>query len=102
MMVLGSSGEEPKKGSVEEFLWKKYREYARGATIHRVLYYALRLTAGLSAAVLPFVVSSYAGLATGLSVSIIIATTLDTVFNPKDHWALYSKATDLMTIAFLK
>jgi hypothetical protein len=51
---------------------------------------------------LPFVISSVPPLATGLSIAVVIVTALDLVFNPKDKWQLYSRATDLLAVESLK
>ena len=66
------------------------------------MYYALRLTAGLSAGLLPFVVSTSPPVATALSIVIVIVTVLDMVYNPKQRWGLFSRASDLMTVERLR
>lgn len=80
----------------------KYQGYLRGSRLHRILYVATRLLAGLSAALLPFVVGTMPVVATSLSAVVVICIVIDTVFDPKGKWALYSRATDLLAIAELK
>lgn len=87
---------------IQELIRQKQKEYLRGAHIHRFLYYFVRLVASLSAGLLPFVVASSPAIATALSIAIVVATVVDMVFNPKDRWQLYSRATDLLTVEQLK
>jgi hypothetical protein len=72
------------------------------AQMHKALYYALRLVAGLSAALLPFVVAANHAVATMLSVFIVVATVIDMIFNPKDRWQLLSRAASLLTMERFK
>jgi Protein of unknown function (DUF4231) len=88
--------------AVEILVQKKHDEYSRGARLHCTLYYSLRVIAGLCAGLLPFVVASNPSLATGLSIAIVVATTFDLIFNPKDKWQLYSRATDFLTVEQIK
>lgn len=80
----------------EELVVAKHNEYFRAAKAYRRLYYATRLGAGLSAGFLPFVVRGSPDTAIFLSILVVVATVVDSVFSPKDRWALYSKATDLL------
>lgn len=80
----------------------KHDEYNARCKKYRILYYVTRLAAGLGAALLPFFVSANPRVATGLSLLVLIAVVFDQVFNPKDKWALYSKATDLLMKARLR
>jgi hypothetical protein len=86
---------------VGKLIEEKHLDYLNKAKMYSVLYYVLRLTAGLSAALLPFFLGSQST-ATALSIIIIISTVLDILISPKDRWALYSKATDLLSIAKAK
>jgi hypothetical protein len=86
----------------ERLIDAKHSEYGRKATRYCVLYYVVRLSAGLSAALLPFVVSQSPILATNLSIVVVIATVMDFVFNPKDKWKLFSRATDLIMLGRLR
>lgn len=92
---------EPKE-SPEDRIKKKHDEYYRLARRFRFLYYSTRLAAGLSAGVLPFVISSMPGVATVLSIVVVVITVVDTVFSPKERWKTYSRATDLLYVAQLK
>jgi hypothetical protein len=56
----------------------------------------------LSAGLLPFVVGNDTKWATALSLTIVVMTVLDTVLSPKDKWALFSKASDYLTVGRLK
>jgi hypothetical protein len=86
----------------ENFVAAKHKEYFRSAKRYRRLYYATRLCAGLSAGFLPFVVRSSPDTAIFLSFLIVIATVVDSVFSPKDRWAVFSKATDLLAAEQLR
>jgi hypothetical protein len=89
---------------VGKLVEEKHIEYVEKAKRYAVFYYTTRLLAGLSAAILPFIVgrTGTQGLSTALSIIIIIVTVFDLVFSPKDRWALFSKATDLLTVAKVK
>ncbi|MDD5698466.1 MAG: hypothetical protein PHH77_07595 [Victivallaceae bacterium] len=93
---------EDNPNAVTELINNKHRHYNRAAQVYRFLYYATRLAAGLCAGILPFVVKDRPPVATGLSLAIVVITVLDVVLNPKDKWALYSKATDFLTVTRLK
>jgi hypothetical protein len=86
----------------EDLIESKRIEYSRGAQLHRTLYYCIRIGAGLSAGMLPFVVHEYKEIATGLSLAIVILTILDIVFNPKESYQLLSHAADMLMIQKLK
>jgi Protein of unknown function (DUF4231) len=87
----------PNASPAEILIDEKHREYARAARTYCILYYLIRLTAGLSAGVIPFVVSSQPPVAVALSVAIVVCTVVDLVFSVQDRWQLMSKATDLLT-----
>lgn len=99
---MGSHLIDGTQASVENLISEKYKEYRRGSQKYRILYYLLRSIAGLSAALLPFVVSNNTTIATGLSLAIVITTVIDLIFNPKDQWQLNSEATDNLTVEKLK
>lgn len=82
----------------------KHVEYVEKARRYSLFYYVTRLVAGLSAGILPFTVGriEWQAWSIGLSVAIVIITVFDLVFTPKDRWVLFSKATDLLTIAKVK
>ena len=86
----------------EKVVAEKHAEYLRWSKRYQRMYYALRLTAGLSAGLLPFVVSTSPPTATALSIVIVIVTVLDMVYNPKQRWGLFSRASDLMTVERLR
>ena len=89
--------------SFRDFAALKHEEYYRKARNYRRLYYTTRICAGLSAGVLPFFVWGHLPFITsGLALIVVVATVLDSVFLPKDRWARYSKATDLLALAKLK
>lgn len=102
---LGKSNNDPVSRMVEE----KHQEYLVKAKRYALAYYVTRLSAGLSAGLLPFTLQ-YVGptgsllqrLPMALSIVIVVATVFDLVFGPKEKWILYSKATDLLAIAVLK
>lgn len=81
---------------------EKHREYHKKARRYAVLFYTTRLTAGFSAGLLPFVVRNSPNISTALAILIVLATVVDTVFAPKDRWALFSKATDLLALEQLR
>lgn len=86
----------------EELVEEKHREYLKKAKLYSIIYYAIRLMAGLSAALLPFTIRTSVLWSTIFSVIIVVVTVLDLVFAPKDRWVLYSKSTDLLAVAKIK
>lgn len=86
----------------ERLIEAKHEDYTKACIRYRSLYYITRLCAGLSAGILPFVVHSRPNIAIALSIAVVAATVLDSVFNPKDKWKTFSRATDLLAIARLK
>jgi hypothetical protein len=76
--------------------------YNRRAAVSRFAFYASRTWAGLAAGFLPFCLQSYPNLATGLSMSIVVAIVIESVYKPGEKWKLYSKASDLLTVAELQ
>lgn len=89
---------------VGKLVEEKHFEYVEKAKRYAVFYYTTRLLAGLSAAILPFTVghTNLQSVSTALSVIIVVVTVFDLVFAPKDRWALFSKATDLLSLAKAK
>src|ERR1019366_2363232 len=95
------SFEDPK--SFQDFAIRKHEEYYRKARKYQRLYYTTRLCAGLSAGVLPFFAwSHFPMITTGFALVVVVAPVIDSVFSPKDRWARFSKATDLLALAKLK
>ena len=86
----------------EHLINQKHDDYNSLCNKYRRLYYCTRLAAGLGAALLPFFVAISSTIASGLSILILVAVVFDQVFNPREKWSLYSKATDLLTMARLK
>lgn len=92
-----------KKGNyAETLIEEKHLEYIRKGKTFRLFYYITRLLVGFSAGILPFVIRSHPTYAVLLSVTIIFATVVDLVFNPKAKWALYSRTTDYLTVIRIK
>ena len=101
-MTLPSENSYSDSSLAKRLIESKHNEYAKACKQYRVLYFATRLLAGLSAGLLPFVVSGSPSIATALSIAIVVATVVDMVYNPKDRWKLYSRAADLLTIERLR
>jgi len=88
--------------SVEHLVHDKHCEYYRKAVFFSIFYYMSRLSVGISAVLLPFVLRTSQYWATVLSIIVLIMTVLDQVFAPKEKWVLYSKATDMFAVARFK
>jgi hypothetical protein len=86
----------------EALVASKHREYNRKAWFYSFVYYLIRLVAGLSAGLLPFVVSSNPKPATALSILVVVATVVDITLNPQDRWKLFSRASDLLALSRLR
>ena len=81
---------------------KKHEEYYRLSRLNAYTYYVTRLIAGLCSALLPFAVGVNDRVATFLAIAVAVTIAFDSVFKPRDRWQLYSRATDLLTIAEAK
>jgi hypothetical protein len=92
----------PRANPAEQLIAQKHDQYVRQSRRYRFLYYVTRLCAVIPAAVLPFVINGNPPVATALSVIVALSVAIDVVFEPKERWATYSKATDLLAIAELK
>lgn len=92
------------ESEVDALIRRTRTRYRYEAALNRRVYYATRLVAGFSAALLPFIVVQNWGhqYAIALSLLIVIATVIDQVFNPKDRWALLHRAISLITLARIK
>lgn len=99
---LGKVSTEGELPLAAQIMQEKFREYQVGSKRYKFLYYFIRLTAGFSAAFLPFFVGSLPTVATVLSAAVVACTVLDIALDPKTKWTLYSRATDLLSMAELK
>lgn len=95
-------GPPPNWTRVAEDIRERHAALAHTARLYRWLYHATRLVAGLSAGLLPFVVSQNAILASALSIIVVVAVVVDTVFNPKERAKSLTIACHLLYIADLK
>lgn len=86
----------------QQLIDQKHRDYLKKSRLYHLLYFTTRISAALSSGLLPFVVGNNPTIATYLSIIIVVAIVLDSVFDPKGNWQLYSRATDLLAIAELK
>jgi hypothetical protein len=84
--------------TIESVLDNRHASYAKKAELFKNLSYGFRVSAGLSAALLPFIVAYSQIAATGLAVIVAVVTVLDTVFVPKDKWKIYSRASDRLWV----
>ena len=96
--VSGSRQDDP----VVRIVALKHRQYDRRAYLSRFAYYLTRTIAGMSAGFLPFVVKTYPNVATALSMAIVVAIVIESVYDPGEKWRTYSKASDLLTVAELQ
>jgi len=88
--------------SVVKQINEKHNDYVRLSIRYRCLYYATRLVAAGSAGLLPFFVFKVPIVATALSVLIVTAAVVDSVWSPLNKWKTYSRASDLLYVAQLK
>lgn len=102
--LLSSKSYELKKFKPEKVINDKFLSYQKKAIQYKWLFYLNRSIGGLSAGILPFIVTNPALsiFSIILSVIIVIITTFDLIFTPKDKWKLYSQACDLILIWHLK
>lgn len=86
----------------QQLIDQKHRDYIKKSHVYHLLYFTTRISAAFSSGLLPLVVRNNPTIATSLSIIIVISVVLDSVFDPKGNWQLYSRATDLLAIANLK
>lgn len=96
--LASQQGKESAQESANAFIVAKHRDYVRKSNYFQWLYYATRLIAGISAGLVPVTISLDARIATGLSILVVVAIVVETVFDPKKRWALYSRVTDALSI----
>lgn len=89
------------KSKISDLIRQKHKHYATLAKRYCALYYTTRLMVTLAAGLLPFILSNVI-FSTTLSVIVVIGSVIDVVFNPKDKWKLFAKATNMITVAGLK
>ena len=70
--------------------------YFTNSKRYKSLYFTVRIIAVICSGLLPFFVTSVPPVAIGLSVLIVLATAVDTVFQPHQKWKHYSRAADLL------
>lgn len=92
----------PPTTDIDRMINDKHHEYLKKARLYSKLYYTTRILAGVSAAILPFIIGKSQTWATILAIIIAVLTVFDSVFSPKDKWVLYSKATDMLSLAMMK
>ena len=91
----------------QELIAHKHREYSRGATTARLLYYATRWTSGVAAIGMALAVLEATGptlkfLGLLCSALILLGTLVDTIHDPKGRWKLFSSATEQLALADLR
>ncbi len=103
-MPPGLSQDKPSQSgnAIDRLIYEKHLSYLRLSRWCAGTYYCTRVVAGLSSALLPFVVASYHQLATALAIAVAVTVALDSIFKPREKWQLYSKATDMLAIAEAK
>lgn len=92
---------DPRIGA-KKLIAKKIDEYLLKAKLFKWVYYSTRLLIALASGLIPFVINSNQKLATALAITVVISVVVDTVFDPKNNWKSYSRASDLLGIAYLK
>jgi hypothetical protein len=80
----------------------KRRKYEFLCYLNMLVYYAVRLVAGIGSLLIIYAVNTNQALATGLSIAVAISVVVDTVHNPGEKWKIYSDATELLKIAAVK
>ena len=91
-----------KPKSAWDLIEAKEKEYTLKADLYYKSYYLTRIVGGLSAGLLPFVIAKYNNIAIGLSITIVVVTVFDTIFNPRSKSILFSKGSDYLTLERLK
>jgi hypothetical protein len=92
----------PSETVVDRAIEGMHLQYRDNAVLFCWIFWVTRVCAGVSAAVLPFVVHASSTISTILSLIIVVCTVIDTIWSPKERWTLYSKATDLLSVAKVK
>jgi hypothetical protein len=86
----------------EKLILQKHAEYCRSAKRYKRTYYLTRILAVLPSVFLPVAAWTSPIITVVLSILVSFAVGVDSIFNPKDRWVLYSQATDRLVLAKLK
>lgn len=87
---------------VKQLVALKQGEYAKKARLFNIIHYtSLTLGAGLGI-ITPFIIPKLPDLAQLTSIAVVALISFDQIYKPKEKWALYSKATDLMQLQIFK
>jgi hypothetical protein len=90
------------QGPVTKWIADQHRRYLNYARIFAFLYYASRTIAGVGSALLPFVVANHPRMATAIAIAVAVTVAVDSIFQPREYWQLYSQATDVLAVAQLR
>jgi hypothetical protein len=90
----------------QDQVWKlaniKQAEYAKRAKLYRYLHYFLLIGAGCFSILTPALLSSHPTIAQISSILTGIFLVIEYALKPKEKWATYSKATDLIQLQLFK
>ena len=92
----------PREQDILRTVRLQHLKYMKLARFNSVLYYATRLVAAICSSLLPFFVKTHPDYATGLAIAVVASVSIDSVVRPREQYELYSKATDLMSVAEAK
>lgn len=87
---------------VKALIRLKQTEYTKQAHIFRVFHYFLMVAAALLSITTPFLIPIQPVIAQITSVIVVLLLSIDQIFKPRERWALYSKATDLIQLQLFK
>ncbi len=79
---------------LQQAIDEKQHEFYQKSILYQRLYYGIRLSAALSAGLIPFAIRSWPSFATALSIGVVVASVIDSVFDPHARWKNFSYASD--------
>lgn len=88
--------------TVKKLVNSKQSEYSKKATLHKRLHYTSLTIGAVLGIATPFLISDFKNIAQFSSIAVVVLISFDQIFRPKEKWALYSKATDLLQLQLFK
>lgn len=87
---------------VKKLVNSKQSEYSKKAILHKRLHYVSLTTGAVLGIATPFLIPYDTIIAQLSSIAVVVLISFDQIFRPKEKWALYSKATDLLQLQLFK
>jgi len=87
---------------VKKLVDLKQGEYSKKAVFYKRLHYVSLTIGAVLGIATPFLIPNYPIFAQLSSIAVVAIISFDQIYRPKEKWALYSKATDLLQLQLFK